>query len=88
MKLCADVEFLSALLNKKFKVRSSEKAFTVGGQSFEPGTLIVTRRNNEGMADFDTAIKALANDKGRKFIHPLQVLLIKEKTLVRDLLPI
>ena len=61
-----DVEFLSTLLNKKFKVRSSEKAFTVGGQSFEPGTLIVTRRNNESMADFDTAIKALANDKGRK----------------------
>lgn len=61
-----DVEFLAALLNKKFKVRSSEKAFTLAGQNFEPGTLIVTRRNNEGLADFDSAIKALATEKGRK----------------------
>ena len=61
-----DVEFLAALLNKKVKVRSSEKAFTLAGQDFEPGTLIVTRRNNESMADFDSAIKALATEKGRK----------------------
>ena len=61
-----DVEFLAALLNKKVKVRSSEKAFTLAGQAFEPGTLIVTRRNNESMADFDSAIKTLATEKGRK----------------------
>jgi hypothetical protein len=61
-----DVEFLAALLNKKYKVRSSEKTFTIAGQTFDPGTLIVTRRNNEGMTDFDSAIKALATEKGRK----------------------
>ncbi len=61
-----DVEFLAALLNDKYKVRSSEKAFTITGQNFEPGTLIVTRRNNESKTDFDTAIKALAEKMGRK----------------------
>lgn len=61
-----DVEFLAELLNKKVKVRAAEKAFSVAGQSFEPGTLIVTRRNNESIADFDNLIKKLAADKERK----------------------
>ena len=61
-----DVEFLAALLSKNIKVRAAEKAFTVAGQSFEPGTLIVTRRNNESVDDFDNVVKKLATDKERK----------------------
>ncbi|MCE7862172.1 MAG: zinc carboxypeptidase [Bacteroidetes bacterium CHB5] len=61
-----DVEFLAALLSKNIKVRAAEKAFTVAGQSFEPGTLIVTRRNNESVDDFDNVVKKLATDKARK----------------------
>jgi len=61
-----DVEFLATLLNKNIKVRASEKAFSVAGQNFEPGTLIVTRRNNESVVDFDNLIKKLATDKDRK----------------------
>ena len=61
-----DVEFLAALLSKNIKVRAAEKAFTVAGQSFEPGTLIVTRRNNESVDDFDNAVKKLATEKERK----------------------
>jgi hypothetical protein len=60
------VEFLAELLNKNIKVRASEKAFSVAGQNFEPGTLIVTRRNNESVADFDNLIKKLATEKERK----------------------
>ncbi|MBX2913943.1 MAG: zinc carboxypeptidase [Cyclobacteriaceae bacterium] len=61
-----DVEFLAELLSKNIKVRASEKAFSVAGQNFEPGTLIVTRRNNESMTDFDNLIKKLATEKERK----------------------
>ncbi len=61
-----DVELLAVLLNEKYKVRSSEKAFTMAGQNFEPGTLIVTRRNNESKVDFDSGIKLLADKMGRK----------------------
>lgn len=61
-----DVEFLAELLNKNIKVRAAEKAFSVAGQNFEPGTLLVTRRNNESIADFDNLIKKLATDKERK----------------------
>ncbi|MEJ7643243.1 MAG: M14 family metallopeptidase [Chryseolinea sp.] len=61
-----DVEFLAALLKKKIKVRSSTQPFTVGGQSFEAGTLIVTRRNNESQPRFDSTIRSMANAMGRK----------------------
>ena len=46
-----DVEFLAALLKKRIRVRSATKTFTTGGQTFQPGTLIVTRRNNETIVD-------------------------------------
>ena len=61
-----DVKFLAAMLKNDFKVRSAEKTFTVGGNSFDRGTLIVTRRNNESIADFDKALQNLAKAMNRK----------------------
>lgn len=61
-----DVEFLAALMMKSVKVRSSEKGFSLSGQTFEPGSLIVTRRNNEGIADFDNVVQSTAKTFGRK----------------------
>jgi len=61
-----DVEFLAALMKKGVKVRSSEKGFTLNGQVFEPGSLIVTRRNNENISDFDQIVQFIANSMGRK----------------------
>jgi hypothetical protein len=61
-----DVEFLAALHKKNIKVRSAGRAFSVGGQSYEPGTLLVTRRNNEGVTNFDAVVQALAKDMNRK----------------------
>jgi hypothetical protein len=55
-----DVAFLSALLNDGVRVRSSAKAFTIGSINFEPGTLIITRRNNEHIEDFDLKITSAA----------------------------
>src|SRR6478609_6795427 len=61
-----DVEFLGALMQSKVKVRCAEKAFSLGGQSFDPGTLLVTRRNNETIADFDNVVQTIAKKFGRK----------------------
>lgn len=64
----ADVEFLCALMKKGIKVRSALSAFKVNGVSFDAGALIVTRRNNEGVADFDNLVQGLANEHNRKFL--------------------
>lgn len=61
-----DVEFLASLLQKNVKVRSAAKSFSAGGQSFDAGTLIVTRRNNESIADFDNVVQGLAKSMSRK----------------------
>src|SRR6185295_14951133 len=61
-----DVEFLAGLLKKNVKVRSALKAFTTGNQSFDIGSLIITRRNNESIADFDNVVQGLAKEMGRK----------------------
>ena len=61
-----DAEFLGALLQKEIKVRAAEKAFIVNGQSFDAGSLLVLRGNNQRLADFDNAVVSLANQHGRK----------------------
>ena len=61
----ADVEFLALLMKKGIEVRSSLKAFTVEGKNFEAGTLIITRRNNEGVPDFDSVVQSLAQQMNR-----------------------
>ena len=61
-----DVEFMAALMRNGIKVRIAEKAFSVNGQNFDAGTLLVTRRNNEGVADFDNTVQNLARNMGRK----------------------
>ncbi len=61
-----DVEFLAALLQSNLRVRFAEKAFSTAGQNFEAGTLIVTRRNNEAVANFDAVVQNLAKARNRK----------------------
>ncbi|MBS1680815.1 MAG: zinc carboxypeptidase [Bacteroidetes bacterium] len=64
-----DAELLAALLKKGLKVRSAKKHFTLNKQTFDPGTLIITRRNNEKTSDFDKVIQAIAKNLNRK-IYP------------------
>ncbi|MCD9016214.1 zinc carboxypeptidase [Fulvivirgaceae bacterium QH1ED-6-2] len=61
-----DVAFLSAMMQQGIKVRSSALAFSTGGQDFEPGTLVVTRKNNEKLERFDSLIVNLATRMGRR----------------------
>jgi hypothetical protein len=63
----ADVEFLCALMNSGVKVRAAQRPFKVAGESFDAGSLIVTRRNNESLTDFDNLVQTLAKQKNRKW---------------------
>ncbi|MDH5597651.1 MAG: M14 family metallopeptidase, partial [Cyclobacteriaceae bacterium] len=57
-KSFADAQFLSYVQQRKIKVRSTEKPFVLSGQQFDRGSLILTRRNNEGLGeDFDRIIR-------------------------------
>lgn len=60
-----DVEFLGSLMQKGVKVRAARRSFSTAGQNFTPGTLLVARRNNEHIADFDNVIQNLAKEAGR-----------------------
>lgn len=62
----SDVDFLCSLLKADVKVRTAAKPFAVGGNSFEAGALIITRRNNEHVENFDALVNQLANEHGRK----------------------
>lgn len=61
-----DVSLLSALMQSDINVRAAKKAFVSGAETFGPGTLIVTRRNNESIYDFDDVVVTLAKQLDRK----------------------
>lgn len=65
-KSLRDVEFLAALLNKKVKVRLATQSFKISNETFDAGTLVVTQRNNESIANFDNLIQTLAKHMDRK----------------------
>ncbi|HYG04042.1 MAG TPA: M14 metallopeptidase family protein [Chryseosolibacter sp.] len=60
-----DVAFLAELLRAGIKVRCAEKSFSVAGKDFSPGTLIVTRGNNDGHQLFDSFITTIARKHKR-----------------------
>jgi hypothetical protein len=60
-----DVRFLSQLLQKKVKVRVTQRPFEAGGQKYGPGSLIITRSGNESLgARFDQLVRAQADSAG------------------------
>lgn len=61
----ADASFLAALLNQGIRVRTAMRSFTNGGQSYEPGTLVITRNHNQQFSGFDATVKKLAAVHGR-----------------------
>lgn len=53
-----DLKFLARLLDEGVAVRYAEKAFTMNGEQYAPGTLIITRNGNEQLgAEFDQIVK-------------------------------
>lgn len=58
-----DMRFLAGLLKQGVKVRASETAFESNGQSYQPGTLVITRASNERLGDkFDQIVKAASEE--------------------------
>jgi hypothetical protein len=61
-----DVAFLADMMQQGLNVRSAEKAFKSNGETFLPGALIITRRNNDDFLAFDDIVIALAEKHDRK----------------------
>jgi hypothetical protein len=60
-----DVAFLCALLKDDVRVRFAQHPFAVQGKEFPSGAMLVTRRNNEHLPDFDKKIRDLGASMGR-----------------------
>ncbi|MDG1509648.1 MAG: M14 family zinc carboxypeptidase [Flavobacteriaceae bacterium] len=66
-----DASFLAALLQADVRVRFSEKDFTIEGNSYAKGTLIILRGDNKTNKEFDKQITSIAQNKNRK-LTPVQ----------------
>jgi hypothetical protein len=54
-----DARFLAALLNEGIRVRKADHPFSIDGKSFDRGTLIITKGDNENKKDFITALNSI-----------------------------
>ncbi|MFY0604802.1 MAG: zinc carboxypeptidase [Flavobacteriaceae bacterium] len=61
-----DATFLAQTLHAGIRVRFSEKPFTVEGNAYDRGSLIILRGDNKTNPNFDSELIALANKYGRK----------------------
>ncbi|MEX0719783.1 MAG: M14 family metallopeptidase [Balneolaceae bacterium] len=61
-----DLKYLSELLNRDVNVRYAEEEFSMNGDEYEPGTLIITRNSNEKLGNqFDEIVKDVAAEFNR-----------------------
>jgi hypothetical protein len=61
-----DAKFLASLLKQGIKLRFAKEAFTIAGNDYAPGTLIITRKGNRQMGDqFDQVVSQTAEYFGR-----------------------
>jgi hypothetical protein len=65
-----ELKFMAALYGKKIKLRYSLKPFTLGGNSFNRGSVIVARGDNKHLViDFDKTVTEAANQCQVKLIQ-------------------
>lgn len=62
----SDAKFLADLLRQKVKVRFTEKPMSTAGKSFNRGTLIITRGDNDHLSNFDQLVTDVANLNSRQ----------------------
>ena len=60
-----DTRYLAKLIRQNVRVRFANRPFEIGGRSYERGTLVITRADNEDLSNFDTIVKQTATDFGR-----------------------
>jgi len=56
-----NARFLGDLIQSGIRVRFSEKDFTVGGNAFSKGSLIITRGDNRNLVNFNEILRNTAN---------------------------
>ena len=61
-----DASFLAELLHKNIRVRFSEKDFSVEGNSYKKGTLIILQADNKKNEKFYNQISSIARNNNRK----------------------
>ncbi len=61
-----DAIFLADLLKHDIRVRFSEKKLSFNGNTFDRGSLIITRSDNKSNSAFDTTVTKLANKHKRE----------------------
>ena len=66
-----DVAYLSRLLKEKIKVRFSTQDFTIEGNQFSAGSLIITRAGNDKLKGFDSIVKDVAK-KNNRLVVPVK----------------
>lgn len=59
-----DAKFLAAMHKNQVKVRVAEKEFTVKGKTYDAGTLIITKKGNEYLRNFNEIVKQQAEEFG------------------------
>jgi len=64
-KSIEDARYLAKLLRHKVHARFANRPFEIEGRSYERGTIILTREDNEDIADFDNIVRKAAADHGR-----------------------
>ncbi len=62
----SDAAFVARLMKRGVKMRAAQKAFAANGQSFDAGTIIIPRRNNEKIDNFDEVVQSLAKELNRE----------------------
>lgn len=66
-----DAAFLSELLQAGVKVRFSEKKFGLAGETFERGSLVITKSDNRSVENYDQKVTDIANKHNRKLFVAL-----------------
>ncbi|WP_456424250.1 M14 family metallopeptidase [Lutibacter sp.] len=57
----SDAEFLGKLLRKKFNVRLSNRDFSINGEKFKKGTIVIIKGENKHISNFNESITKIAN---------------------------
>ncbi len=57
-----DAKFLATILKEGIKVRFTEKPFVNNGQSYDRGTLVITKSDNKNKADFIKTLSKLSQE--------------------------
>ncbi|MDO9261988.1 MAG: M14 family metallopeptidase [Flavobacteriaceae bacterium] len=57
-----DVQFLAALLSEGIKVRFNENPFSINQQTFERGSLIITKEDNQLISDLSSKLEKIASN--------------------------